>query len=439
MIPAFRIPTALIALAAATLSAAEPTVAFNGWTNIPGIKEGTVTLRPIDTTTPAPPYGYCEYLPLGYRVVDPDTGETSVDTSKRWPVVICLLGTGEAGDGKSTQSNMFSKLTKHGPLYQVEAKKWDFPAIVVQPQPFSGSLWSSPNTLKLFVNYMKANYQADPDRIYMTGLCEGGGGTWRYAHSYPETLAAIMPIQSNQSPWTGTDYAKYVGLPIWAFHTFIDRPYPRRGSINWLDPIARLAYPGFTSNVMAAYPGYGDTNTQRMNHYKIVPGVDGLPSAYKQLASYTATLNPGSSTVTFSSTITMSYATDWISSTAKPFARLRVRDHVDAYVIQGVVPQNGACGGVILNAPYSGPAAVTTTVYVDIPQNGVNTTGDIIFGTGGSPTGWSFADGIVRNDASKLRVTLYWYSSHGDGWVETWNTGSTWDWLFSQVRVLSNG
>ena len=62
----------------------------------------------------------------------------------------------------------------------------------------------------------------DPDRVYLTGLSSGGGGTWRAAVLRHEILAAAIPICGIR---TSVDRdSQLITLPIWAFHNRHD-PY----------------------------------------------------------------------------------------------------------------------------------------------------------------------------------------------------------------------
>ena len=41
---------------------------------------------------------------------------------------------------------------------------------------------------------VRTAYNVDPDRIYLTGLSMGGGGTWHIGLRYPDLFAAIVPV-----------------------------------------------------------------------------------------------------------------------------------------------------------------------------------------------------------------------------------------------------
>jgi predicted peptidase len=150
---------------------------------------------------------YLLFLPEGY-----DKG------GQAWPLILFLHGAGESG-------NDLNLVKKHGPPKIVETKK-DFPFIVVSPQaPRFG--WDV-DTLNALLDDVVANYKVDKDRIYLTGLSMGGGGTWMLAAAHPERFAAIVPICGFQN--TPADARKLKDLPIWVFHGAKDTAVPLKRS-----------------------------------------------------------------------------------------------------------------------------------------------------------------------------------------------------------------
>jgi predicted peptidase len=62
-------------------------------------------------------------------------------------------------------------------------------------------------------------YAIDSDRIYLTGLSMGGGGTWSLAAAAPERWAAIAPVCGYGDPgWA----PRLAPLPCWCFHGALD-------------------------------------------------------------------------------------------------------------------------------------------------------------------------------------------------------------------------
>ncbi|MEP7141776.1 MAG: PHB depolymerase family esterase [Ferruginibacter sp.] len=148
--------------------------------------------------------GYLLYLPEGY-----DT-----DTTRRWPLMIFLHGSGESGSD-------LEKVKAHGPPKLISAGK-KFPFIVVSPQAPPSFGWETENLFHLLTSIKKA-YRVDNERVYLTGLSMGGFGTWALAMKYPQEFAAIIPICGGGD---STDAWKLRHIPIWCFHGALDNVVP---------------------------------------------------------------------------------------------------------------------------------------------------------------------------------------------------------------------
>lgn len=150
---------------------------------------------------------YYEYLPEGYG-------------TRPFALLVFFHGIDECGNGTTE----LSRVLRHGPPSLIEGGKV-FDAIVISPQLPPNSTgecrsisWSTSITVP-FVDAILSKYNVDRDRIYITGLSLGGGGTWMYAKARPNMVAAIVPICGNGSS-TGSEVLR--GMPIWAFHKEAD-------------------------------------------------------------------------------------------------------------------------------------------------------------------------------------------------------------------------
>ncbi len=160
---------------------------------------------------------YLLYLPDGY----------TTDTAKRWPLMIFLHGSGEAGTD-------LNKVKTWGPPKLIEAGK-KFPFIVVSPQAPPNTGWAA-EVLRAMLNDVKQKYRVDNDRVYLTGLSMGGFGTWNYSEKFPDDLAAIVPICG------GGDVSKVWQLrhmPIWCFHGAKDDVVPPSSSQQMVDALRK--------------------------------------------------------------------------------------------------------------------------------------------------------------------------------------------------------
>lgn len=137
------------------------------------------------------------FLPEGYKA----------DEAKKWPLMLFLHGSGERGD-------VLDKVKVHGPPKIVAAEPSKIAMIVISPQCESGKRWDSAELVQL-VDQMAKKFNADPKRLYLTGLSMGGYGTWNILADYPGKFAAAVPVCGGGNP---TQVEKMKATPIWVFH-----------------------------------------------------------------------------------------------------------------------------------------------------------------------------------------------------------------------------
>ena len=176
-------------------------------------------------------YNYKLYLPEGYC------------KDKAYPILFFLHGAGERG-------NNHELLAVHGPFKKI-ARGEAFDCICVAPQCPSESFWiTETQTLKIFMDAICAEYNADPTRVYITGISMGGFGTWTMAIRYPEMFAAAVPICGGGMPWAAYALTK---MPIWAFHGDADDAVEPKYSVDMVNAINARG----GSAKLTMYPGYG--------------------------------------------------------------------------------------------------------------------------------------------------------------------------------------
>jgi predicted peptidase len=147
-------------------------------------------------------------LAAEYLVYLPDEGDGP------WPLVVFLHGSGECGEDPND-------LRDWGPFPYLKGVG-SFPAIAAAPQCLPTRQWESHSVVQ-FVEHMSAQYDVDPERIYLVGCSMGGYGTWRAAGAYPARFAAIAPICGGGQP---EDAEALADLPTWAFHGAKDEVVP---------------------------------------------------------------------------------------------------------------------------------------------------------------------------------------------------------------------
>ena len=191
---------------------------------------------PGSVTLPAPCISlrYLQYLPPEYA-----------DSEKEFPLVIFLHGSGERGED-------LDLLTLHGwPRYIEEGK--DYPFILVSPQLPEGDFWGAYiESLNRLLDHLMATLPVDPKRVYLTGLSNGGTGTYLWGQTNPERFAALLPVCGAGIVWLTY---KLVHTPLWAFHGDQDTAISFEESVRMVEGInarggdAKLTiYPGVGHN-----------------------------------------------------------------------------------------------------------------------------------------------------------------------------------------------
>ena len=163
---------------------------------------------------------------------------------RTWPVVLFLHGSGERGrDGlRQTQVGLPAAI------------RWErdrMQAIVVMPQLPPGRTWTErmADLAMAALDSAVAEFQGDPQRLYLTGMSLGGYGTWHLAAEHPVVFAALAPVCGGIVPPAGratsvvqmpatvgaddpyAEAARRIGsTPTWIFHGADDPVVPAEES-----------------------------------------------------------------------------------------------------------------------------------------------------------------------------------------------------------------
>ena len=202
---------------------------------------------------------YYLYLPANYI------------STKKYPLVLLLQGGGERSKPQNTPLQN-EKLLLNGPYAQVWSadyrapgnpdiqQRW--PCFVVIPQMELSQQWvnvdihagsytqpAQPSlplelTKELLDNLQRQYSAIDSNRLYITGLSNGGYGTWDAIERWPTYFAAAAPIAGAGDP---SKAAVLKNLPIWAFHGSADSTVPVSGSRDMIAAIrAQGGHPRYT-------------------------------------------------------------------------------------------------------------------------------------------------------------------------------------------------
>ncbi|MDB5855842.1 MAG: hypothetical protein JWR22_3883 [Herminiimonas sp.] len=180
---------------------------------------------------------------MPYRLFVP----VNYDPAKRYPLVMFLHGGGEGGTDNEKQLSGSEGAT----VWAKPAEQAKRQAFVLAPQAHDyvnpdpslpiGGFGITRNrdgerymdevlkpsadiklTLAVLEKVMK-DYSVDRSRLYVTGLSQGGFGTWNINLLRPDLFAAMVPIAGGGEP---EQMQKLVGKPIWAFHAEDDQVVP---------------------------------------------------------------------------------------------------------------------------------------------------------------------------------------------------------------------
>lgn len=142
----------------------------------------------------------------------------------------------------------------------------DFDFVVASPQALSNYPWQvswRPDDLILLLDYLLAEYEIDPNRVYLTGLSMGGYGTWATIGKHADRFAAAAPICGGGDPAWGEAIGT---LPVWAFHGAEDRVVPIERSREMVEAVNASG----GNAKLTSYPGVGhDSYTQTYANPKL--------------------------------------------------------------------------------------------------------------------------------------------------------------------------
>jgi hypothetical protein len=158
--------------------------------------------------------GFLEYKPTDYK----PTG------TYKYPLIIFLHGLGEIGNGTTdlykVAINGTPKNIRDGHNMKFDWNGVSESFIVLSPQLNTGHGWWQDYYVDEIMEYAKKNLNIDPDRIFLTGLSLGGGGTWYYAGLKAENAKKLAGLVVSCGTCQSVDLCNIAkaNLPTWAFH-----------------------------------------------------------------------------------------------------------------------------------------------------------------------------------------------------------------------------
>jgi predicted esterase len=187
--------------------------------------------------------GFYQFLPPGYN----SNGQT------KHPLIIFLHGIGEKGTGSPADLEKINccgvpKYIDQGHTMEFtwNGKKESF--VVLYPQLYSRyGTWEN-YYIDSMLRYAKDSLRIDTNRIFLTGLSLGGGGSWVYPASSvrrANQLAGIVPVVSPCFMMNGCNIANS-DLPVLAIHAWDDdkaSPYCTINAVKSINDCGATVYP----------------------------------------------------------------------------------------------------------------------------------------------------------------------------------------------------
>ncbi len=197
------------------------------------------------------------------------------DSATPRPVILFLHGAGETGTDNLSQinANMDSLLAaakeRGAFLYAPQAT-------TVVGGIFNWSDITRTENVMTMVDQVLAEQNADPNRVYVTGLSMGGGGTWNMLSRFADRFAAAVPI-AGVTTAADFDAANLVDKPAWAFHARNDTVVSKDNSRNVVNQILAeggrqtLAFPDDATTTFEYF-----NETARLNYTEFPTGGHGI-------------------------------------------------------------------------------------------------------------------------------------------------------------------
>jgi predicted peptidase len=173
--------------------------------------------------------------------------EAVADPTTPRPLVLFLHGGGETG------TNNVSQINANIDNLLAEAKSLG--AFLYAPQ--STTNWNSTTltgNVMTMIDRAVAEQNVDGRRLYVTGISNGGGGTWNMLSRYPDRFAAGLPI-AGINPASDFLASRLVETPVWAFHARDDTVVSVGASRSVVNGILAAAHES-----LPTYPAAGSAN-----------------------------------------------------------------------------------------------------------------------------------------------------------------------------------
>lgn len=182
------------------------------------------------------------------------------------PAILFLHGAGECGtDGwKHVGKSSLAESIMDDP------KRWPF--VVIMPQkPVLRKEWETYDaTVMKILDDTISRENIDASRVYLTGLSQGGHGTWLIGATHPDRFAAIAPICGYGDP--DMLAGPLASMPVWAFHGLADKVVPPAKTTDVTKVLRDRRGKDGAELKETLYPGVGHNSWENAFAEKELPG-----------------------------------------------------------------------------------------------------------------------------------------------------------------------
>ena len=167
-----------------------------------GTLPGKVAFLPSRFVSAGQSRGYAEYVPPDYV------------RSSGWPLVVYFDGDGGMGDGKT--ETVLKRMVGSGMMAMVNQDKWDSAHrfVVMSPQFLNYDDRSAAN-VDAFLQFAKAYYRIDTNRIYLASVSGGGAALGDYLYAKKGGVAAAVLAVSCYLPPIDNVGNSWGQVPAW--------------------------------------------------------------------------------------------------------------------------------------------------------------------------------------------------------------------------------
>jgi pimeloyl-ACP methyl ester carboxylesterase len=190
---------------------------------------------------------YALYVPKDYT------------SARAWPVVISLHGA-----WSNHRLNLKRVLGQGNKPHEADSdasREWgelpDVPYIIASPwaRGTTGYRGVTENDVLSVLADVKRRFHVDEDRVYLTGLSMGGGGTLELSLKHPDLWAAVAPVCPVMPEFALDLAVNYSNLPVFLHHGTVDSVVPIAGTRKLVAKLKELGiapeyreYPGVDHN-----------------------------------------------------------------------------------------------------------------------------------------------------------------------------------------------